>query len=63
MTNTYLDKIYIHILDLICVHVLDLPFLKYNETAIFLFENIYNKKRSPFLFERDIFCYVWGSFT
>ena len=50
MTSTYLGKKW--------VHFLELPFLKCKENVVSLFKNTYNKKKSPFLFENDIFCYV-----
>ena len=51
ITRAYLGKL--------CVHFLELPFLKYNENAVFLFRNTYNKEKGPFLLESDMFYYFW----
>ena len=51
MTSSYLGRL--------CIHFLELFFLKYIKNAVFSFKNAYNKEKGSFLFESDIFCYVW----
>ena len=48
LTSAYLGKLR--------VHFLDLSLSTCNENDVFLFKNTYTKGKSPFLFERDIFC-------
>ena len=51
MTSTYLGKLWFYFSELF--------FLNCNDKAAFLFKNTYNKEKGLFLFESDIFCYVF----